>query len=213
MGLPVKGGTVMANTNAPYGFRQYQGTGSAPTYEQIAVAVAYNASAIYNGDPVTPQTDGTVARSASTGATPGVPGIAGIFIGCQYLSVSQKRTVWSNYWPGSDVASGNTVTGYIVNDPNAKFVAQSDATGIAAGDVGSTIGFAIGSGNTSNGISGAYLDTTTINTATYNVYAPFKIVSVITDPPGSQGTIGNGQPYDYAVVAFNYVATKNFVGI
>ena len=203
----------MANTNAPYGFRQYQGTGSAPTYEQIAVAVAYNASAIYNGDPVTPQTDGTVARSASTGATPGAPGIAGIFIGCQYLSVSQKRTVWSNYWPGSDVASGNTVTGYIVNDPNAKFVAQSDATGIAAGDVGSTIGFAIGTGNTSNGLSGAYLDTTTINTATYNVYAPFKIVSVITDPPGSNGTIGNGQAYDYAVVAFNYVATKNFVGI
>jgi hypothetical protein len=213
MGLPAKGGTVMANTQAYFGFRQYQGTGSAPTYEQIAVAVAYNASAIYFGDPVTPQTDGTVARSASTGATPGVPGIAGIFVGCQYLSVSQKRTVWSNYWPGSDVASGNTVIGYIINDPNAKFVAQSDATGIAAADVGSTIGFAIGSGNTSNGISGAYLDTTTINTATYNIYAPFKIVSVITDPPGSQGTIGNGQPYDYAVVAFNYVATKNFVGI
>jgi len=203
----------MANTQAYFGFRQYQGTGSAPTYEQIAVAVAYNASAIYFGDPVTPQTDGTVARSASTGATPGVPGIAGIFVGCQYLSVSQKRTVWSNYWPGSDVASTSTVIGYIINDPNAKFVAQSDATGIAQADVGSTIGFAIGSGNTSNGISGAYLDTTTINTATYNIYAPFKIVSVITDPPGSQGTIGNGQPYDYAVVAFNYVATKNFVGI
>jgi len=203
----------MANTQAYFGFRQYQGTGSAPTYEQIAVAVAYNASAIYFGDPVTPQTDGTVARSASTGATPGAPGIAGIFVGCKYLSVSQKRTVWSNYWPGSDVASTQVVEGYIINDPNAKFVAQSDATGIAAADVGSTIGFAIGSGNTSNGISGAYLDTTTINTATYNVYAPFKIVSVITDPPGSQGTLGNGQPYDYAVVAFNYVATKNFVGI
>jgi hypothetical protein len=213
MGLPAKGGTVMANTQAYFGFRQYQGTGSAPTYEQIAVAVAYNASAIYFGDPVTPQTDGTVARSASTGATPGAPGIAGIFVGCKYLSVSQKRTVWSNYWPGSDVASTQVVEGYIINDPNAKFVAQSDATGIAAADVGSTIGFAIGSGNTSNGISGAYLDTTTINTATYNVYAPFKIVSVITDPPGSQGTLSNGQAYDYAVVAFNYVATKNFVGI
>lgn len=203
----------MANTNAPFGFRQYSGTGSAPTYEQIAVSVAYNASAIYFGDPVTPQTDGTVARSSSTGATPGVPGISGIFAGCQYLSVSQKRTVWSNYWPGSDVASSNVVTGYIINDPNAKFVAQSDATGIAASDVGSTIGFAIGSGNTANGLSGAYLDTTTINTSTYNIYAPFKVVSVITDPPGSQGTIGNGQAYDYAVVAFNYVATKNFVGI
>ena len=44
----------MANTNAPFGFRQYQGTGSAPTYEQIAVPIAYNASAIFFGDPVTP---------------------------------------------------------------------------------------------------------------------------------------------------------------
>jgi len=203
----------MANTNAPFGFRQYSGTGSAPTYEQVAVSVAYNASAIYYGDPVTPQSDGTVARSASTGATPGVPGIAGIFVGCQYLSVSQKRTVWSNYWPGSDVASTSVVTGYIINDPNAKFVAQSDSTGIAAADVGSTIGFAIGSGTAANGLSGAYLDTTTINTATYNIYAPFKIVSVVNDPPGAPGTLVNGQAYDYAVVAFNYVATKNFVGI
>jgi len=203
----------MANTNAPFGFRQYSGTGSAPTYEQVAVSVAYNASAIYYGDPVTPQSDGTVARSASTGATPGVPGIAGIFVGCQYLSVSQKRTVWSNYWPGSDVASTSVVTGYIINDPNAKFVAQSDSTGIAATDVGSTIGFAIGSGTAANGLSGAYLDTTTINTATYNIYAPFKIVSVVNDPPGAPGTLVNSQAYDYAVVAFNYVATKNFVGI
>ena len=44
----------MANTNTPFGFRQYQGTGSAPTYEQIAVPIAYNASAIFFGDPVTP---------------------------------------------------------------------------------------------------------------------------------------------------------------
>jgi hypothetical protein len=203
----------MANTNAPFGFRQYSGTGSAPTYEQVAVSVAYNASAIYYGDPVTPQSDGTVARSASTGATPGAPGIAGIFVGCQYLSVAQKRTVWSNYWPGSDVAATSVVTGYIINDPNAKFVAQSDSTGIAAADVGSTIGFAIGSGTAANGLSGAYLDTTTINTATYNIYAPFKIVSVVNDPPGAPGTLVNSQAYDYAVVAFNYVATKNFVGI
>ena len=28
----------MANTNAPFGFRQYSGNGSAPTYEQVAVS-------------------------------------------------------------------------------------------------------------------------------------------------------------------------------
>jgi hypothetical protein len=203
----------MANTQAYFGFRQYQGTGSAPTYEQVAALVNYNANAIYNGDPVTWQSDGTIARSASTGATPAALGIAGVFVGCQYLSVSQKRTVWSNYWPGSDVASGNYVTAYVINDPNAKFVAQSDGTGIALSDVNSTIGFAIGSGNAANGLSGAYLDTTTLNTASYLQNNPFKIVGIINDPPGSQGTLSNGQAYDWAIVSFNNVVTRNFQGV
>jgi hypothetical protein len=203
----------MANTQAYFGFRQYQGTGSAPTYEQVAALVNYNANAIYNGDPVTWQSDGTIARSASTGATPAALGIAGVFVGCQYLSVSQKRTVWSNYWPGSDVASGNYVTAYVINDPNAKFVAQSDGTGIALSDVNSTIGFAIGSGNAANGLSGAYLDTTTLNTASYLQNSPFKIVGIINDPPGSQGTLSNGQAYDWAIVSFNNVVTRNFQGV
>ena len=203
----------MANTQAYFGFRQYQGTGSAPTYEQVAALVNYNANAIYNGDPVTWQSDGTIARSASTGATPAALGIAGVFVGCQYLSVSQKRTVWSNYWPGSDVASGNYVTAYVINDPNAKFVAQSDGTGIALSDLNSTIGFAIGSGNAANGLSGAYLDTTTLNTASYLQNSPFKIVGIINDPPGSQGTLSNGQAYDWAIVSFNNVVTRNFQGV
>jgi len=205
----------MANTNAPFGFRQYQGNGSAPTYEQVAVVIDYNASAIYFGDPVTQQADGSVAQAASTGATPTALGIAGVFVGCQYLSVAQKRTVWSNYWPGSDVASGNYVTGYIVNDPNARFIAQSDSTGIAfPTDINATIGFAIGTGNAANGISGAYLDTTTINTATYNVNAPFKIVGVYQPFVSSfPGSYANGQAYDWAIVSLNNVATRNFTGV
>ena len=44
----------MANTFAPNGFSQYQGTGSVPTYEQTPLAIAGgNAGAIYFGDPVT----------------------------------------------------------------------------------------------------------------------------------------------------------------
>ena len=197
----------MANTQAYFGFRQYQGTGSAPTYEQVAVRIVYNATNIFFGDPVANDANGYVVQASSNSLASGV---AGIFVGCQYLSVSQKRTVWSNYWPGSDVASGNTVTGYIVNDPNAKFLVQSDSTGIATTDINANIGFAIGTGNTANGISGAYLDTTTINTTNT---LPFRIISLVDFPPGSQGTISSGQAYDYAVVAFNNVATKQLTGI
>lgn len=203
----------MANSNTPFGFSQYSGTGSAPTYEQVPVSIAYNASAIYNGDPVTLQADGTVARSASTGATPGTLGIAGIFIGCKYLSVSQKRVVWSNYWPGSDVASGNVVTGYIVNDPNAKFVVQTDSTGAAAADVNGTVGFAIGTGTDANGLSGAYIDMSTLNTSSYVANNPFKIVGILTDPPGAPGTLGNGQAYDRIIVSFNNANTRNLQGV
>jgi hypothetical protein len=195
----------MANTNAPFGFRQYSGTGSAPTYEQIAVRIVYNATNIFFGDPVAPDANGYVVQASSNSVQ-----VAGIFVGCQYLSVAQKRTVWSNYWPGSDVASGNTVTGYIVNDPNAKWVAQSDATGVATTDINANIGFAIGTGNTASGISGAYLDTSTINTTNT---LPFRIISLIDFPPGSQGTNSSGQAYDWAVVAFNNVSTKQLTGI
>lgn len=193
----------MANTNAPFGFSQYSGNGSAPTYEQVPVKIAYNATNIFFGDPVEPDANGYVVQGDGTTAA---AGIAGIFVGCQYLSVAQKRTVWSNYWPGSDVASTQTVTGYIVNDPNAKFVVQSDATGIVQGDVNLNVAYTIGTGNTSNGISGAYISgANTTNTL------PFRIVGLITDPPGSAGTESGA--YNWVVVAFNNVATKSLTGI
>lgn len=193
----------MANTNAPFGFSQYSGTGSAPTYEQVPVQIAYNASAIYYGDPVEGDANGQVVQGDGT---TGNSGIAGIFVGCKYLSVSQKRVVWSNYWPGTDVASNQTVEGYIINDPNAKFLVQSDATGIAQADVNLNVGYAIGTGNANTGISGAYITGPAV-TATL----PFRIVGLVQNPPGSAGTKAGA--YNWAVVAFNNVATKSLTGI
>jgi len=194
----------MANTNAPFGFRQYSGTGSAPTYEQVAVSIGYNTTNIFFGDPVEPDAGGTVSQGDGTTAA---AGIAGIFIGCQYLSTVMKRTIWSNYYPGGTDPASGTIVGYIVNDPNAKFVVQSDATGIAAADVNATVGYTIGSGNTSTGISGAYLSGVGPTTATL----PFRIVSLVTDPPGSNGTASGA--YNWVIVAFNNVTTKNQTGI
>lgn len=192
----------MANTNAPFGFRQYSGTGSAPTYEQVVMTIASgNTTAIYFNDPVVPLNTGYIAQAASNSVQ-----IAGIFVGCKYLSVSQKRTIWSNYWPGSD-ANGD-VEAYVVNDPNAKFVAQSDATGIAFADINANIGFAIGTGNSATGISGAYLDTSTLNTTNT---LPFRVVGLVKNPPGSAGT--DAGAYNWAIVAFNNVSTKQLTGI
>jgi hypothetical protein len=194
----------MANTNAPFGFRQYSGTGSAPTYEQIAVSIGYNTTNIFYGDPVEPDAGGTVSQGDGTTAA---AGIAGIFVGCKYLSTSQKRTVWSNYYPGGTDPASGTIEGYIINDPNAKFVVQSDGTGIAAADVNATVAYTIGSGNTATGISGAYLSGVGPTTATL----PFRIVSLVTDPPGSNGTASGA--YNWVIVAFNNVTTKNQTGI
>jgi hypothetical protein len=196
----------MANTNAPFGFAQSSGNGSAPTYEQVAVTIAYNASAIYYGDPVFPTAAGGVEKG-----TPGTDGIAGVFIGCKYLSVAQKRTVWSNYWPGSDVAATQTVEGYIVNDPNARFVAMvggSSSTGLTVAAINANVQFAYGTGNTANGLSGAYV---VYNSADTTSTLPFRVISLLTDPPGSAGTESGA--YNRVIVAFNNVTTKSLTGI
>jgi len=196
----------MANTSAYNGFQQYSGTGSAPTYEQVAVQIAYNASAIYYGDPVNPTDTGYVVRGTTTTSS-GNTQIAGVFIGCKYLSVSQKRTVWSNYWPGSDVASTNTVEGYIVNDPNAKFIAQFGNVSVDQSYVNAALGFNIGTGNANNGLSGAFLERLGTTDTTF----PFKVVSLVTTPPGANGTEAGA--YQKAIVAFNYVSTKALAGV
>jgi len=197
----------MANTFAPFGFSQYRGTGSAPTYEQVARSIALTAGAIYAGDPVTSQSDGTIAQSA-----PGTTQIAGIFVGCEYVSATLNRKVWSPYWPGSGSALANTtVTGYVINDPNAQFLCQSGNAGspVAITDIDANINFAIGTGNALNGMSGAYANQATIAvTATL----PFRIVGLHTNPPGSNGTdsASNG---NWIIVAFNNVDTKSLTGI
>jgi hypothetical protein len=197
----------MANTNAPFGFRQYAGTGSTPTYEQVTALIASNyTTPIYFGDPVYPLNTGYIAGSS---VSPGTVQIAGIFVGCTYLSVSQKRTVWSNYWPGSD--NNGDVTAYIVNDPNAKFLAQvggSSSTGLTIADVGANVQFSFGTGNSANGISGAYI---VFDSGAVTATLPFRVVGIVTSPPGAPGTEAGA--YNYAVVAFNNVSTKQLTSV
>jgi hypothetical protein len=197
----------MANSNAPFGFRQYQGTGSAPTYEQVAVDIAYNTTNIFFGDPVAPTSGGYITQGASSGGSSDTQ-IAGIFAGCQYLSTAQKRTVWSNYYPGGTDPASGTIIGYIINDPNAKFIAQTSSAGAAQTNINNTVGFTIGSGNTATGISAALVNMSTAGT---DATQPFRILSLVTNPPGSNGTEAGA--YNYVIVGFNNVSTKSLTGI
>jgi hypothetical protein len=189
----------MSNVQGPFGFQQRSGTGSAPTYEQVKMLIAStNATPIFFGDAVVPVTGSATGYIKQ--ATASTVALAGIFVGCTYLSVAQKRKVWSNYWPGSD-ASGD-VTAYVINDPNAQFLVQAGGTVVGPSLVGQNIQLNVGTGNTSNGISGMYVESPA-TTATL----PFRIVSTVTDPPGAPGT-DNTSAYNYVVVQFNNTLTR-----
>ena len=198
----------MANTFAPFGFRQYfGGAGGAPTFAQSTRRIASgNSTAIYQGDPVMPVV--STANGYITQAAAGSTTLAGIFVGCKYLSVAQKRTVWSSYWPGSD-ANGD-VTAYVIDDPNARFSVQTIGSTVSPSfqisgsnttftysPIGQYAQFTIGTGSTASGQSGSYLSSLA-TTATF----PFIVLDMILDPPGTNGTDATSTG-NWVVVGFN----------
>jgi hypothetical protein len=192
----------MANTQAYFGFTQYQGgAGGAPTFAQSVRRIASgNSTAIYTGDPVMPVV--STANGYITQGSPGSTTLAGIFVGCRYLNTSLGRVVWSNYWPGSG-ATGD-VEAYVIDDPNSRFIVQTSttsfpmtgtATTMTSGVIGQNAQFSIGTGNTLSGRSGAYLSSLA-TTVTF----PFTIVDY-------QIGVGNGgdptSQYCNVIVGFN----------
>jgi len=186
----------MPNTNSPFGFRQVKGTGSVPTFEQnVRYIASGNSTAIFSGDAVIPLTTGYIAQ-----ATASTVRVEGIFVGCKYTSTSQKRTVWSNYWPGSD-ATGD-VEAYVIDDPNAQFVVQAGATNIGFANIGEYIQLNVGTGNTATGISGMFVESPATT-----VTLPFRVVGLVSSPPGQNGTDITAA-YNQVIVGFNNASTR-----
>ena len=210
----------MSNTFAPFGFRPVS-TSNGPVNWRVSTRriLSTNNSPIFKGDVVMP-----VTGTANGYITVGLPGtidgthpIAGIFWGCQYLSTTQKRVVWSQYWPGSD-ATGDVIA-YVIDDPNARFVVQAFGssfvitgtnTAFGSSPVGQyaqfgnnliTNGVDTGSppnGSTTTQQSGMYL-TAPGSTAASN---PFIVTDMVIDPPGANGTDATSAN-NYVVVGFN----------
>lgn len=308
---PLTRGFVVANTLNAFGFSQYTGTGSSPTYEQVRMAIKNgNTTAIFAGDPVIQATGTTglgtgyitqlpvpavltisggtlsagvltvtfgtttappvgstivvyggtstaatangawevIASSTTTAAfafsgayTTGTASaviftpIAGIFVGCAYQSTAAKKTVWSNYWPGTSDASGD-ITAYVVNDPNAQWSVQTansntTATAVGLSNVGQNIGVnylnsggSQTNGNTANGLSTYFADQYTLaaNFPTGYVgqnYMPFRIMGlqnssiVGTSPFAGINGYDSTTAYNDIVVGFNNMMLKQLAGI
>ena len=125
----------MANTAAYNGFQQYSGNGSAPTYEQVEVQIAYDATNIFYGDPVKIlrdnssmlPIDGTIVVQdyswfgpATTGPADALPPYTvGVFMGCSFTNPYTKQKMFSQYYPANTVA--DDIQAYVVDDPDALF--------------------------------------------------------------------------------------------
>jgi hypothetical protein len=174
----------MTNTNSPRGFGPSSLiSGAVPNFGLTTVPMAYNASAVYKGDPLK-LVSGKVAVATVTGNTgAAVIGIADSF---SWVSIAQARRVWQSFYPGNDSQGNADVTVWMVNQPDALFDVQINAGGPAVqADVGSFFNWATGTGNTYSGLSGFSLDYSTKNATQGSL--PFVLYS-LNQAPGTDPT-------------------------
>jgi hypothetical protein len=197
----------VANTQAAFGFRHIGYiSGAAPDYQlATGLILSTNTTKIFRGDPViSDPTTGKIQQASSNTAT-----LAGVFDGCVYTPVGGTPQ-WSPFWPGAGASAD--ATAYLINAPGALFLAAALNTSIVTANINETVGFAIGTGNTATGFSGATVDQATLTTLTT---APFKVVAPVTTQ-GNFGVVGNGSDpttaYGWCVVTFNNVSFKTLLG-
>lgn len=184
-----------AGVSAPWGFSPYMSDNGPVNYSQVERKIAAgNGTAIFYGDAVVPVTGSATGYIKQ--ATASTVALVGIFLGCRYYSTSQKKWIWNNYWPGSD-ATGDVVA-FVCNDPNAQFLCQAGSVNIGFADIGQNCQLNVGTGNTTTGISGMFIDTVG-TTSTF----PFIIVAVPgTESPASQTVPDPTLPFNQLVVGF-----------
>jgi hypothetical protein len=198
----------MANTNAPFGFR-WLGLNNSPTTPSDVLierkVAAANTNKLYAGDLVINLDTGYVDKPTGTPVTSAVSDYAGVFAGCEYLSVSQGRRIVSKYWPGGDNSGDVTVqliplTG--VTPP--LFVAQTLLTSAAFADIGLNVRPSYLAGTAYSGYSKSGMTISMATAAAANPTYPFQIVDLWSNrsAPGQPGT-DDTTNYNWVVVAFN----------
>jgi|TARA_R100001086_G_scaffold247469_1_gene181826 hypothetical protein len=195
----------MANQDTAFGLRPIGLNGaSANTTGVTQYEIANdNTNAIYQYSAVIPLAAGVIdIVGAANGGT--VPAL-GVLMGVEYVDSSSKKTVFKNYWPGSNNVSVDTnfpVKAFVADNPNQLFMVAADESvtnrATALADVFSNCSLANGtSGSTNTGRSTAELD---ISTAATTATLFMRIVGLTTD-------VAN---LDYDAAGVNFVVRFNF---
>jgi hypothetical protein len=174
----------------PYGLQPINLIGGqvfagATRYRRIASAYA---TAIFYGDLVKMDTDGTVVLANETTTGPST-GFAGVFLGCTYTDPTSKQLRFQQYYPGGITApTGTYINAIIADDPDTLFKmavvsGTTVVTGIQYSAIGQNSTLVQNAGSTVTGNSQVALLDSTGTAKTL----PIRIVDVIQDTAYESG--------------------------
>lgn len=183
------------SVDAPYGLLPVNLIGGqvfAGATRQIPIDSG-SATAIFFGDVVKLNSDGTLSKDTGTDAATPV----GVFMGCSYTDATFGKT-FRQYYPGGVVASD--INAVVSDDPDALYKVAVTSSGATVGYVNRT---AVGNnavltqnaGNTATGNSKVAIDDTTATTSTW----PVRIIDVVPETH----TAGNPGSYTEVIVKWN----------
>ena len=195
----------MANQDTAFGLRPIglNGAGANSTGVTQYEIASDNTNAIFQNSPVIPLAAGVIdIVGAANGGT--VPAL-GVLMGVEYVDSSSKKTVFNNYWPGSNNVSVDTnfpIKAFVADNPNQLFMVAADESvtnrATALADVFSNCSLANGtSGSTNTGRSTAELD---ISTAATTATLFMRVVGLSTDEAN----------LDFDAAGVNFVVRFNF---
>jgi len=163
----------MSATAAPQGLIPVYHPSGSVRPAIFSIASAYG-TAIFKGDPVILNTNGTVVMGTAAAA------LLGVFDGVEYTDANGKPT-YSDYWPAGQVATN--VTAYVYTDPEIVYEIQSQGS-VPQTAVGDEADVVIGSGSVLTGISATALSTTLAGAAAQK---QFRIVGFGLAPDNAPG--------------------------
>jgi len=176
----------MANVSEKFGLRPYRkldGTPLVGAQNRYRIAAGY-ATAIFQGDLVIPTAAGNVERHTANTSN----AVVGVFNGCFYNDPTTQKPTWKNYYPGGVTPTQGGITAFVVDDPDAVFLVDSDGT-FSAADLFKNYSVTNTTGVTQTGNSQVQLDYSESGTqVTYVIQA----IDISQDPSNSTESAANG---------------------
>jgi hypothetical protein len=175
----------MANVSEKFGLRPYRkldGTPLVGAQNRYTIKAGY-ATAIFQGDLVIPTSTGNIEKHTAGNSA----AVVGVFNGVFYNDPTTQKPTYKNYYPGGVTPTQGDVTAFVVDDPDAVFLADAD-TVFTRAMLYKNYSVTNTTGVTQTGISKAQLDVGASGTATTFV---IQAIDISQDPDNSDTSSAN----------------------